>query len=250
MTLVAPPPASVAAPSRPRRLVWRRRLFVLGLLPVLLSLVFTLKVAVTLGYNHVGRERLASDSLASAADAFASSGVVNVIEPWVAPYDEGTVAYLRGDFDGARTLLSSALESAPGSEACRVRVNLALTHEALADAARADGDLSSARASWGSGRSVLAEGGCAPRSAASDQERDARRVDKRLKAKLADTEQKEPERVEEPPPADDQDLEERNDRAEDIRQRDEDKRDEEREPPQPDTPEDPETSEAPPTYSW
>lgn len=194
---------------------------VLGLLPLLAALLPSAKVAVMVQQNHAGRAALSDDRFDEAARAFGFTGLVNVFEPWVAPYDRGTTDYLRGEYDDARRLLEDALTDVPPAEQCRVRINLALTHEALGDAARADGDLEQARAGWAQGRDVLAAGGCAEPA---QDDADATSVDRRLTKKLADTEEVRPEEEKPPPPPeDDQEadsLDERNQRGETVRRND------------------------------
>ncbi|UXM90036.1 hypothetical protein [Paenarthrobacter sp. JL.01a] len=62
-------------------------------------------------------------------------GVANVLEPHKAPFASGDAAVLAGDFTAARTEFEVALKSGPGTDECKVRVNLALTIEKLADSA-------------------------------------------------------------------------------------------------------------------
>ena len=113
--------------------------------------------------NSDGRDAYEAGDFTSAAAAFESTLTGNVLERWVAPYDLGTAEYRQDDFGAARRHLEEALALAPAEEECRVRINLALADEALGDAAVADGDVTSARDHWATGRAVLAEGGCTGR---------------------------------------------------------------------------------------
>lgn len=130
--------------TRARR---RRRLLVLGLLPLLLVGAFATKVA--LMYLHVGAGTSAIDGgdPSAARDAYRANATANVLQTWVAPYDEGVAAYLQQDADGAVRLFEAALAAAPVEERCRVRTNLVLATEAQADATAVD-DLSRARLVW------------------------------------------------------------------------------------------------------
>ncbi|MFC8038395.1 hypothetical protein ACFUOZ_03440 [Paenarthrobacter sp. NPDC057355] len=78
-----------------------------------------------------------NDFAAGRYDAVAQAatwlGVANVLEPHKAPFASGDAAVLAGDFAAARTEFEAALKSGPGADECKVRVNLALTIEKLAD---------------------------------------------------------------------------------------------------------------------
>lgn len=142
---VPSPPHPVRPRSR-RRL--RRALMLLGLVPLLATLLLGLKVAIMLQSNQTGRDDFGAGRYDEAAGAFRDSQVVNVLEPWVASYDLGTTLYLQGEYDAARLQLEAARDVAPGDQQCRVRVNLALADEALGDGQLADGNLAAAQQSW------------------------------------------------------------------------------------------------------
>ena len=148
--------------DEPTRRRWRRRLLVAGLLPLLLAVAFAAKVAVMLVADDAGRTSYAAGDFEEARGSFATNAVLNVLEPWVSPYDEGTARYRLDDFPGAVRLLSRALETVPPEEECRVRINLALAHESVGDTSVAGGDLETAREQWRAGATVLREGGCRP----------------------------------------------------------------------------------------
>ena len=148
--------------DEPTRRRWRRRLLLAGLLPLLLAVAFAGKVAVMLVADDAGRTSYAAGDFEEARASFATNALLNVLEPWVSPYDEGTARYRLDDFAGAVRLLAEALETVPPEEECRVRINLALAHESLGDAAVAGGDLETARGQWRAGATVLREGGCRP----------------------------------------------------------------------------------------
>ncbi|MGG5171424.1 hypothetical protein ACQR35_04460 [Pseudarthrobacter sp. J1738] len=60
-------------------------------------------------------------------------GIVNVIEPFRAPFTMGTAKVVRKDFTAARAYFEESLRQAPESEKCMVSVNLVLSIEQLAD---------------------------------------------------------------------------------------------------------------------
>lgn len=68
--------------------------------------------------------------------------VVNVVEPWKAPFAQGDERWIEGDLPAAETEFRTALAAAPddGSR-CTVRVNLALTVLRQAEAAANAGTL-------------------------------------------------------------------------------------------------------------
>ncbi len=281
-TAVAPTPPDVVAPSHGGRRRARRVLFVLGLLPLSLTLVLVLKVAVMLQLNSDGRDSYEDGEFASADAAFERTLAGNVLERWVAPYDLGTAEYREDDFGAARGHLEEALALAPAEAECRVRINLALAEEALGDAAVADGDVTGARDHWAAGRAVLAEGGCTSTSGAtgsaevdpsgSPSETDdpsaagspaagapgrvltAVAVDSRLADKLSGAQEPD----ENNPPTEPsglatQSVEERNEQAERIRQRNEQKHQDEADetPPPPSAPPSGSSDPPPPPhYDW
>ncbi len=226
--------------TRERRV--RRALVLLGLVPFLLALGFAFKVAVMLGHDRDGRAALeATDPLTARAE-FAANARFNVLESWVAPYDEGVARFQLGDHAGAVTFFSTALPLAPVDEVCRVRVNLALSHEALGDAALATaqgqtGDAlrkaqDTARDAWARGREVLAPDDCLTGSAQQPRDPVAGSVDERLAGKLEDSEDQ-PEESQDDQPAEqqqgegqtpkekrqEQELEQRNESGQQQRQR-------------------------------
>jgi len=69
------------------------------------------------------------------AQAAAWLGAVNVLEPHKAPFASGDANVLSGDFDAARADFEAALRAGAGVDECRIRVNLVLSVEKIADAA-------------------------------------------------------------------------------------------------------------------
>jgi hypothetical protein len=67
-------------------------------------------------------------------------GVGNFLEAHKAPFAAGDARALRGDYAAARTAFEAALAGAPPADQCRVRANLVLSIERLADAALSGGD--------------------------------------------------------------------------------------------------------------
>ena len=202
----------MSAPRVRRVLMW------LGVAPALVALALVLKVGTMVYLNHSGRDDLAAGRLVPAADAFAQTERFNLLEPWVAHYDAGTVLFRQAEYAQARDRFETALRSVPAAQECRVRINLALTQEALGDAALADGDPVAAREAWTEGIDALAATGCADPTA-SALERTAAGVVERLRGKLATTSPSTDLPPTSPPVTADE-LDRRNQRAQEQRHRD------------------------------
>lgn len=178
-----------------------------GVVPLLLALGFAAKVVVMLSHDRDGRGGFADGDYLGAAAEFASNRSLNWFEPWVTSFDEGAARHADGDLTGALALYDRALEDVPRREECTVRINAALAHEALGDAAAEDGDRQEARAQYQAGIDVLADGDC-PTDAGRGQEQtdDAAAVDERLREKeqQAESDQQDQNGQQDPPPDDQQ----------------------------------------------
>lgn len=197
----------------------RGGLLLAGVVPALVATLFMAKVAWMLAHDSDGRQRYAAGDYSGAADEFGVNRWTNVFEEWVAPFNEGTARLAAGSLDDALDALTTALETVPAEEECTVRINLALTYEALGDELvefRPD----DAASEWRSGLGALAAGDCAGGGARDEEQlADATAAEQRLGGKLraADQPRKEPEDREEKERADPKEakLDQRNDRAAD-----------------------------------
>lgn len=183
-------------PSRRRA---RNRLYVVGLLPALLLLLVSGRIALVLHAESSGQDRYVRGAFEQARDSFAANAVLNPFERWIAPFDEAVARQRAGDLEGAVGPYEEALEHVPESWECAVRSNLALAHEAIGDAALAERPVD-AEASWTAGREALAD--ClvleppVAEDGSTDEQPDAARqredrataevIDARLAAKLVD----------------------------------------------------------------
>lgn len=191
MTASAAPPrrtattAGHAARSRSARASrLRGALVVAGILPSSLVLAFTAKVVLMVVHEQSGLDRFGAGEFGAAAEEFAANRSLNLFEPWIAPFDEGAALHADGELDAAVDRYHEALVVVPAEEECTVRINLALAHEALGDAARKQRPRVAHR-HWRTGVLVLAEGGCPQRSGrGEEQTADAGALDERLRAKL------------------------------------------------------------------
>jgi len=196
-----------------------------GILPALVALAFAAKAVTMLSHDRDGRGQFDDADYLAAADEFAANGSLNWFEPWITAFDEGAARHADGDLEEAIELYTTALEDVPAEEECTVRINQALAHEALGDAALEGGDADEATGRWQAGIDVLAEGDCPTDSGrGADQTEDAATVDQRLRDKLQQQqEQEEEEQEQQEDPQDEQEqreqerrereLEERNDEA-------------------------------------
>ena len=229
-----------------------------GVLPGLLSLAFTAKVVTMVHAERDGRTEFGQGDYAGAQQAFAENLRFNLFENWIAPYDVGTAQYRLGDFVGAERSLREALTVVPDREECRVRINLALTVEALGDQALAEGLLAEARSAWRTALRTLETGDCALESAAAvlgpgsttaEQGAGAKTVESRLREKLDESET--PPTSEPPESVSSAELLARlNERAERIRLRAEQRRRDKADHADPPDPSDPSDPTSPPSYQW
>ena len=115
--------------------VRRRRLLLWSLLPVLLVLCAAAKLlSVGLLADRAAQAFPAGDA-AAVGSAAAGLGVVNVLEPYKAPFAAGDAAVLAGDFGAARAGFEQSLAGVPrgSGDGCMVRLNLVLVIERLGD---------------------------------------------------------------------------------------------------------------------
>lgn len=133
---------------------WRRRLLLAGLGPLLVAFAFATEVALTYHHAATGRDALRARDPDAARTAYAANARVNVLEAWVAPYDEGVAGYEQGDPDDAARLFAEALRLAPDDQQCRVRTNLALALESVGDATVRD-EVGEALRRWSDARASL-----------------------------------------------------------------------------------------------
>lgn len=201
----------------------RNTLWTAGLLPALIAVAFAVKVVLMLGHEGDGAQAYAAERFGQAREDYSANRRLNVIERWVAPFDAGVSAFRDGDPDGAVDLYLEALTVVPEEHACMVRINLALAYEALGDRAAADGDPEAAVRHWLAGIATLEEGGCTDDAGSEELTDDAVAVDERLRSKLPPQEQPGPPPEDPPPPPpepdspQEQELEQRNSRGEDLR---------------------------------
>jgi len=158
------------------RIPRRNQLFALGALPAVIVLLLLLDVILQLDANHAGRSAYDDQRYADAERAFLDAAGVDLPEGWVTPFNAGTAAYQDGRYADALAHFESALDDVSGDRECMVRVDLALTHEALGDQLRLQGKPRQSLEEFHLGRSALDEGGCADGEGQSVDDRLAARI--------------------------------------------------------------------------
>lgn len=138
----------------------RRRLLVLGALPSLVAVIVALGLWLLVHGNAAARDDYADGRYDDAREAFAGARDLGVVSPWISPFNAGTAAYRQKELADAVELFEQALEDVPGDRACDVRVNLALTHEAIADAAARKGDTPARQVALRDARAAINGTGC------------------------------------------------------------------------------------------
>lgn len=175
-------------PERPadRRMRVRRILHLAGLVPLLATLAFSGKVFMMLHHDGAGEDAWIRGDGPTALEQYSANRSLNLLEPWIAPFDEGDAAFLLHDYAQARDLFVIALTTVPHPQECTVRINLALSYEAIGDAASSRGALDEATADWQHGITTLAEGDCPLHAGQGPrQSQDAATVRKRLEDRLS-----------------------------------------------------------------
>jgi len=154
----------------------RNQLFGLGIVPALVVLLLALDVGLQIRTNLDGRAEYDDKDYANAEQTFLDATGLDLPESWVRSFNAGAAAYQDARYDDAAAHFESALGDAPDDRECTVRVNLALTHEAVGDQHRRRGNRKQSLAQFGAARRALEAGGCA------DGEGES--VDRRLAAKI------------------------------------------------------------------
>lgn len=163
----------------------RRVLYLAGLLPLLVALAFTFKVMTMRHHDGDGSSAWHAGNGAKALEEYSANQSVNLLQPWLAPFDSGDAAFRLGDYPRARGLFTDALGSVPHKQECTVRINLALTDEAIGDAASKAGRPDDATDAWQDGVTALDQGDCPTHAGlGKKQSQDAAAVRARLEQKL------------------------------------------------------------------
>lgn len=166
----------------------RRALLVAAALPIGVALVLIVVVARMAYQQDRGNDHFAEGAFDAAVEAFTKAGDLNPLQDWVTAFNRGAARHAEGRYDEAVDAYTEALEGVGSEEECTVRINLALAHEALGDAAAQGDDRDTAVAEWEAGLRALRDGDCpsdAGRGPA--QSAEAERVEERLERKLEES---------------------------------------------------------------
>lgn len=164
----------------------RNRLLLAGLLPSILASLVAGHLVLLAERNDAGLRDFADGDFDAALGRFAANRWPGVVEPWVAPFNEGDAHYRAGDYARALGDFRDALRDVPPEHECEVRLNIALTRERIGDAGP-DPASTETEESWRAGRDALAGGRCTELASETDPglAQDASDTDARLAAKLA-----------------------------------------------------------------
>lgn len=138
----------------------QRRLLVLGALPSLVALLVAAHLWLLVHGNAGARDDYEAGRYADARSTFEGAKDLGVVSPWISPFDAGTAAYGAKDYKAAVKLFGAALDDAPEERICDVRVDLALTHKAMADQAAARGDRAAQQVALRDARTAILGTGC------------------------------------------------------------------------------------------
>ena len=113
----------------------RRRLLLMSAAPVLFAVALAVKL---LSVGYLGGEAAGSFTRGDQAALHSAAyglGVANIVERHKATFAAADALVLAGDYAGARSLFEASLADAAPADECKVRVNLVLSIERLADEA-------------------------------------------------------------------------------------------------------------------
>lgn len=180
-----------------KRLRRRRKLLLWSAVPVLLMMLTAAKIFSLGALGNAAADGFDRGDSATVASAASGLAVANIFEPHKALFAAGDALVLVQDYAGARGRFTEALAAAPASDACRIRVNLVLTIEALGDSALEAGDSIEAARLYAEGLAVIKEAPpeCFPESpsAQGGEGEKLNRADARLKEKSGQGSQQQPE---------------------------------------------------------
>ncbi|WP_285724421.1 hypothetical protein [Psychromicrobium xiongbiense] len=164
-------PAAPHRPTEPRQLL-RRRLLLWSIPVALLVLLIAAKCLSVAIASAQSAEAYARGDAAGVHSAASVLKVVNVIEPYKAWFAEGDAFVLEGNFAAAREQFETALGMASADDSCKVRVNLVLTLEKLADQKTQSGDAAGAKSLYDAGIKVVneAQPGCFQKNSSGNQQ--------------------------------------------------------------------------------
>lgn len=156
-----------ASPRRGRR----NQLLLAGAVPSAAALVAASVLGSLLVRNDLGTAAYDRGDHETAQAHFAANRWLGVLDPWIAPLNEGDAHYRLEEYAAAVDDFAASLRDAPADWVCPIRLNLALAWEHVGDERAAAGDTgergrddgSAAREAedaWRTGRAALADARC------------------------------------------------------------------------------------------
>lgn len=133
----------------------------------ILLLAFSVKVFVMTSDTEAGRSSYGTGKYDEAKRRFDATQVINIFEPWVAPYNQGTTLYQLLRYAEARTELEKSLTLVTPTYDCMVRLNLVATIEAQGDELMARQNAAEAKKRYDEALEVLGKGDCGTRDKSS-----------------------------------------------------------------------------------
>jgi tetratricopeptide (TPR) repeat protein len=138
----------------------RRRLLLVGALPTLVALVVAAHLWLLVHGNASARDDYEAGRYADARATFEGAKDLGVVSPWISPFNAGTAAYGAKQYKEAVKLFDAALHDVPDDRMCDVRVDLALTHQAMAEQAASKGDRAAQQIALRDARTSIQGTGC------------------------------------------------------------------------------------------
>lgn len=133
----------------------------------ILLLAFSVKVFAMTSDTEAGRSSYGTGKYDEANRRFDATRVINIFEPWVAPYNQGTTLYQLLRYAEARTELEKSLTLVTPTYDCMVRLNLVATIEAQGDELMARQNAAEAKKRYDEALEVLGKGDCGTRDKSS-----------------------------------------------------------------------------------
>ena len=141
--------------ARAARMRRRWRLLAWGLVPVLAALLVAAKLLSMSAFAQQAIWAFDAKDGAGVSAAADGMGVADVVETHKSHFARGDAYVLAGDFARARAAFEEALRRTGADDECTVRVNLVLSIEKLADAAKGSGDTGGATTLYDEGLAVV-----------------------------------------------------------------------------------------------
>ena len=165
--------------ERAARLRRRRLLLAWGLVPVLAALALALKLLSMTVFAQQAIWAFDGKDGAGVSAAADGMGVADIVETHKSHFARGDAYVLAGDYARARAAFEEALRRTGADDECTVRVNLALSIEKLAAAAREAGDPARATSLYDEGLAVVEDApeGCFEPDSPQNQRQQGERLD-------------------------------------------------------------------------